>query len=311
MPLGKSVTEIAVAAGGGGGQWWSVRRSIGVQNTAATGRESHDPQVVSSSHSIVHLATTAIMGQDEGDSKPLSSHEIEQAMAQVQNISAMLDSRTNPANVQAPASSQFPGLVEILPHLLAPLAEIQRTAASAMQQNQQRQRQSQQQQQQGQQQQQQPAQQQQDQSQQPSSMLTYRPLVSQVQAVIAQLTSTSNDQSPGGGAQSVRLADDARQRRKSKTLTKEQKREAILDARRRRRERQQGQQQQGQQQSQHQEQQPEQQVEQETEQKTQEAVGQGSGAANADSAMADDTIAAESVQTTAAPQASTTPSLAS
>ncbi|CAO1623448.1 unnamed protein product [Jaminaea pallidilutea] len=253
------------------------------------------------------------MSQDEGDSKPLSSHEIEQAMAQVQNISAMLDSRTNPANVQAPASSQFPGLVEILPHLLAPLAEIQRTAASAMQQNQQRQRQSQQQQQQqGQQQQQQPGQQQQDQSQQPSSMLTYRPLVSQVQAVIAQLTSTSNDQSPGGGAQSVRLADEARQRRKAKTLTKEQKREAILDARRKRRERQQGQQQQpGQQQSQHQEQQPEQQVEQETEQKTQEAVGQGSGAANADSAMADETIAAESVQTTAAPQASTTPSLAS
>lgn len=296
---------------------WSVRkrhRSASKTPRRREENESQDPQVVSSSHSIVHLATTAIMSQDEGDSNPLSSHEIEQAMAQVQNISAMLDSRTNPANVQAPASSQFPGLVEILPHLLAPLAEIQRTAASAMQQNQQRQRQSQQQQQQqGQQQQQRPGQQQQDQSQQPSSMLTYRPLVSQVQAVIAQLTSTSNDQSPGGGAQSVRLADDARQRRKAKTLTKEQKREAILDARRKRRERQQGQQQQGQQQQaqEQQGQQQEQQVGQELEPKTQESVDQGVGAATADHAMVEDATAADSVHTTAAPQTSTAPGNAS
>lgn len=180
---------------------------------------------------------------------PPSSAEVEQAMSHLAQLASLLDPRGRASSSSSASSSSlapqtgFPGLVEVLPHLLSPLMDISRSSGSGTQPP-------------------------------PAAMPSYGPLVMQVRSIVAQLVATvgaaaSSSSIDGSQESSLKVAEWAhaihRRQRGGKrerqgqgdenkgndndksaaapaAMSKEEKRESILRARKRRRQMEAGQQ---------------------------------------------------------------------
>lgn len=141
----------------------------------------------------------------EARSEP-SAAEVEQAMSHLAGIAAILDTRPQRSEQSGEMPPGLPGLVEMLPHLLAPLSHLEPKYDSTIDAG-------------------------------AAKMATYRPLVGHVQTVLSQLAIRLQDDTPSGIGSSVRLAEQIcrqTQQTKASSQSKEAKREAILRARRKR-----------------------------------------------------------------------------
>lgn len=174
-------------------------------------------------------------------SAPLpTSQQIQQSIQQLSYLSTLLDSSASkhldgPTQASQPSESRFPGLVEILPHLLAPLTDLTRLQAAASAGIR-------------------PAGPEGPVGKKPiapaslatkiqpsPSLATYRPLASQVSSILSQLMSGVRDERGGGVREAIRIAEDVlesqsgKRGREGEGLTREEKRQIILSRRRKRR----------------------------------------------------------------------------
>lgn len=136
-----------------------------------------------------------------------SSVEVEQALTHLSNIAALVGPKATPAGQMDPVSNP-PGLAQILPHLLMPLAAANKHGITA--------------------------------ALQADDAGSFRPMAGHAHALIQQLIQQVQDPSGTGSLEWATLTDSVRRKHKAEVqdkLTKEQKRASILAARRQRRER--------------------------------------------------------------------------
>ncbi|CAO1630740.1 unnamed protein product [Parajaminaea phylloscopi] len=130
--------------------------------------------------------------------------EVEQAMTHLAGLAALLESRSQNPIEQAMGAPHMPGLTEMLPQLLMPLRQFQSNRSDVA----------------------------------ATSMASYRPLVSHVQALLTQLSTNLKDQTSTGLGTSVALAERIMSKQRAQKPTPElaaQLREKILRSRRQRR----------------------------------------------------------------------------